>query len=203
MDLSRIHNSQFLPTHHRDFPAAIQPQLQPIRTLQLIGCSDHNVIYLVPKYRQKLKREKPRTHCGRGWDHDSSEALRGCFEYTYWQVFFDVCSDNRTSLLTLLQPTFSSVRKQSYKLKLLVFSPTTSPASAKNSRVLIEKKMAFLNGDTASIRVLNKKLRSEAKLAKLEKSETELTASVLKKDPFRALFLLPASWHLTDKDKLV
>ena len=34
--------------------------------------------------------------------------------------------------------------------------------------VLIEKKMAFLNGDTASVGMLNKEVRSKAKLAKLE-----------------------------------
>ena len=64
-----------------------------------LGHSDHDIIHLVPKYRQKLTREIPRTHCVRVWDHDSPEALRGCFKCTDWQVFFDGCSDNSDELI--------------------------------------------------------------------------------------------------------
>ena len=59
-----------------------------------LGHSSHKVIHLIPKGRQKLKHEKPRTHALDVLDHDSSEAFRGCFECTVWQVFFDGCSDN-------------------------------------------------------------------------------------------------------------
>ena len=55
--------------------------------------SDHNLIQQVPKYRQRVKREKPKTHSVRIWDHDNSETLRGAF-YADWQVFYDGCSDN-------------------------------------------------------------------------------------------------------------
>ena len=72
-----------------DIPDAFQSLCGPP-----VGLSGHNVIHLVPKYRQKLKRENPRTPRVRVWDHDSSEAHRRCFECTGWQVFFDGCSDN-------------------------------------------------------------------------------------------------------------
>ena len=59
-----------------------------------LGRSDHNVIHLGPKYRQLVKREKPRTHSVRIWDHDNLETLSASFDCTYWQVFYDGCSDN-------------------------------------------------------------------------------------------------------------
>ena len=49
-----------------------------------LGQLNHNVIHLVPKYRQRVNHEKQRH-----W-----ETLRGCFDCTDWQVFYDGCSDN-------------------------------------------------------------------------------------------------------------
>ena len=59
-----------------------------------VGRSDHNVIHLVPKYRQLVKCDKPRNHSVRVWYHDNSKTLRGYFDCTDWQVFYDGCSDN-------------------------------------------------------------------------------------------------------------
>ena len=67
-----------------------------------LGRSDYSVIHLVPKYQQKLKQEQARSKCVRIWDKNSSEALKGCFERTDWQVFFDGCdsSDHLTDTYT-------------------------------------------------------------------------------------------------------
>ena len=53
-----------------NIPDAFESLCRPV-----LGHSDHNMIHLVPKYRQMLKRDKPRTHCVRlrVWDNDSSE----------------------------------------------------------------------------------------------------------------------------------
>ena len=43
-----------------------------------LGRSDHNVIHLLPKYRQKLKREKPAVKDIQVWSKEAIEELRSC-----------------------------------------------------------------------------------------------------------------------------
>ena len=52
-----------------------------------LGRSDHNVVHLLPKYRQTVKTEGTQTKSCQLWTHDSIEELRGCFEATNWDVF--------------------------------------------------------------------------------------------------------------------
>ena len=58
-----------------------------------LGRSDHNVVHLLPKYRQKVKTEGTQTKSCQLWTHDSIEELHGCFEATNWDVFIDNCTD--------------------------------------------------------------------------------------------------------------
>lgn len=53
-----------------------------------LGRSDHNVIHLLPKYRQLLKRIKPAIQQVQTWSRDEIEKLRGCFECTEGDLFF-------------------------------------------------------------------------------------------------------------------
>ena len=70
-----------------------------------LGKSDHNVIHLFPKYKQLVKREAPTIRTVQQWDIETAETLRGCFEATDWNVFFDnendldIISDSITSYL--------------------------------------------------------------------------------------------------------
>ena len=57
-----------------------------------LGRSDHNVVHLLPKYRQKVKTEGTQTKSCQLWTHDIEE-LRGCFEATNWDVLTDNCTD--------------------------------------------------------------------------------------------------------------
>jgi hypothetical protein len=43
----------------------------------------------LPRYRQVVKRVPPQTRRVKQWTHDSAETLRGCFENTDWDAFFD------------------------------------------------------------------------------------------------------------------
>ena len=47
-----------------------------------LGMSDHCVVHLLPKYRQLVKREGPKTCIIRKCDHDTAKTMRGCFEGT-------------------------------------------------------------------------------------------------------------------------
>ena len=58
-----------------------------------LGKSDHNTAILIPAYRQKLKTVKPVKKTVKKRSPESTEALRGCFEYTDWSVFEHACTD--------------------------------------------------------------------------------------------------------------
>lgn len=45
-----------------------------------MGASDHDTVFLIPSYRQKLKTGKPKSRSGKVWDDDSVLNLQGCFE---------------------------------------------------------------------------------------------------------------------------
>lgn len=58
-----------------------------------LGNSDHNMIHLVPSYKQQIKRENPVKPTVRTWTDAAAETLRGCLEDTDWGVFRDAASD--------------------------------------------------------------------------------------------------------------
>ena len=49
--------------------------------------SDHNMVHLIPAYRQKLKRSKLLTRSVKTLSKEDSESLNGCFLCTNWSVF--------------------------------------------------------------------------------------------------------------------
>ncbi|XP_033111259.1 uncharacterized protein LOC117112300 [Anneissia japonica] len=67
-----------------NLPAAYKCVIKP-----KIGTSDHDVVHLLPQYVQRIKAIKPTIKSIRIWSRDSIETLRGCFEVTNWDVFFE------------------------------------------------------------------------------------------------------------------
>ena len=57
------------------------------------GRSDHAMVYLVPTYKQQLKRVKPTVKTVKQWSVNAMETLRGCFECTDWGVFKEAAAD--------------------------------------------------------------------------------------------------------------
>ena len=51
-----------------------------------LGRSTHNLVHLLPLYRQKLKSRKPITRRTKVWSTEAIEALSGCFHCTDWDV---------------------------------------------------------------------------------------------------------------------
>ena len=52
-----------------------------------LGFSDHAMLYLLPSYRQKLKRVKPCVRNIKHWDDESILRLQGCLACTDWDSF--------------------------------------------------------------------------------------------------------------------
>ena len=134
-----------------------------------LGRSDHNVVHLVPKYRQLLKREKPQTRRVPIWDHDSSEALKGCFDCTDWLVFIDSCSVNPDEIADTVMSYIQFCEHNVIQMKTIRIFPNNKPRITKYLTFMLnQKKLAFLQGDVASVRNLNKEFRSKVKMAKLQ-----------------------------------
>ena len=55
-----------------------------------IGNADHNVVHLLPKYRQKLKTHKVIKKEVKVRDNDAIDKLQTCFLITHWDVFFEM-----------------------------------------------------------------------------------------------------------------
>lgn len=58
-----------------------------------LGDSDHNVIHLVPLYKQRLKTSKLELRTIQICNDESVDCLRGCFDCTAWDVFIDTSED--------------------------------------------------------------------------------------------------------------
>ena len=58
-----------------------------------LGFSDHVMLYLLPSYRQKLKRVKPCVRNIKHWDDESILRLQGCLACTDWDSFTYASND--------------------------------------------------------------------------------------------------------------
>ena len=64
-----------------------------------LGFSDHNVVSLLPHYRQVLKRHKPQTYSVSQWSEDATTRLQGSFACTDCDIF-DGNLDESVSVIT-------------------------------------------------------------------------------------------------------
>ena len=143
------------------------PDAYTDRYAPALGRSDHCVIHLLPKYRQLVKREKPVTRVVQQWDDESKETLRGCFEATDWDVFFDetdidTISDSITSYMSFCEDTVIP------KKEIKIYSNTKPWVNKEMSQILREKKVAYHANDGPKQKELEKRFRSESFKSKKE-----------------------------------
>ena len=70
-------------------------------------------------YRQLVKREGPKTRIIRKWDHDTAETVRGCFEGTNWDIFYenedgldlDTITDSITSYICVCEENIVQTKR--------------------------------------------------------------------------------------------
>ena len=111
-----------------------------------LGRSDHNVVHLLPKYRQKATTEGTQTKSCQLWTHDSIEELRGCFEATNWDVFTDNCSDPG-ELVDTVTSYVKFCEETVIKTKSVYVHPNNKPRATKDLTVHPnQNKLAFLKG---------------------------------------------------------
>lgn len=132
-----------------------------------LGRSDHNVIHLIPKYKQLLKTEKPRVDTISVWSYNSMEGLKACFECTDWDVFFEANQD-ANELTDTITSYIQWCKAMYIENKSVMIFPNNKPWISKELKhVLNEKKHAFLSKDDTKTKKLNKTFRSKLRQAKL------------------------------------
>ena len=126
------------------------------RSRPALGLSDHNVIHLLPKYRQKVKTEKPKTVTKQIWNKDSEAALQNCFEVTDWQIFIDSCSDPN-ELVNTITGYIQFCEQNVIQTKEVKMFSNNKPWLTKNlKKCLIEKNWAHIQGRKQDEKQLSK-----------------------------------------------
>lgn len=139
-----------------------------------LGRSDHNVIHLLPKYRQLLKRIKPAVQQVQTWSRDEIEKLRGCFECTEWDLFFndDDCCSNHELLNDTITCYVNFCVNSVVQTKNIRVYPNNKPWINKDLKHYLNmKKIAFLQNDQQKVKELNKAVKRKIKDAQNEYKE--------------------------------
>lgn len=125
-----------------------------------IGRSVHNVIHLLPKYRQRVRRDKPVEKRIQVWSKDKEDMLKDCFCTTNRDVFFDSCRDPHKLTDCILPLIFSFVKKQLLTLKWLKSSQIISHGSKDLKKLLNENNWAFHENNHECFKIKRKELRA-------------------------------------------
>lgn len=144
----------------------------PCTLISLHVQPDHNVICLLPLYREELKREEPRRYSAPQLSEDAITLLQGSLACTNWSVF-DGDLNNRVSIITdyinfCIQTTIQFAIIKTYPNS----KPWITP-ELRNS--LKETHAAFKLNDWAGLKMLNRKVKNEVLKAEL-KNKNKLEA---------------------------
>ena len=123
-----------------------------------LGESDHNMLYCLPTYRQKLKSAKPTETVVKCWNEDTKLRLQGCFECTSWDSLFDpnASVDYNVDVLTSYVNFCSDMLVPS---KVVTVYPNNKPWITKDViHLLNEKKYALSNNDVLQSKKIQKEL---------------------------------------------
>ena len=103
------------------------------------------------------------------WTPDSAETLRGCFEATDWNIFFDTCESDQDALTDTITSYTTSREDCIIPTKEVRIYPNGKPWIGKDlKQCLNEKNITFLQEIKQKVRELKKQLRSKVKTARLE-----------------------------------
>lgn len=112
-----------------------------------LGRSDHNTIFLIPRYRQKLKSTKPTKKVIKQWSIQAQNELKECLHTTDWSVF----RDEFTTLDEYCDAVTSYIHfaeNVCFPSKTVTVYSNNKPWFSKDIRMLyLERKSAFQSGD--------------------------------------------------------
>ncbi len=142
-----------------------------------LGLTDHNVICLLPLYRQELKRHKPQCYSAPQWSKDPIAHLQGSLACNDWSVF-DGDLNDRVSVITNYTNFCINIR--------------IPVKTIKNYPEPKRKHEAFRLNNWEGLKLASRKIKNEVCRAKLkfkDKLESEF-ASMYTKQAFQKVKIL-------------
>ena len=117
-----------------------------------LGESDHNMIHLIPAYRQRLKLSKPVVRTSRLWTSEAAGNLQACLDSTDWDVFrtatdsLDEYTEAVTSYISFCEDSCIPTRTR------VSYNNDKPWFTAQLRRLRTERDQAFRSGDRDSFR---------------------------------------------------
>ena len=111
-----------------------------------------------------LDREGPKTRIIRRWDHDTAVTMRGCFEGTNWDIFYeneddlDTITDSITSYICFCEENIVQTKR------IKVYANSKPWVNRELKTILLEKRKAFLEGDKQKQHELEKEFKWKNKV---------------------------------------
>ena len=145
------------------------------RSYPPLGLADHNVICLLPLYKQELKRHKPQCHSAPQWSEDAITQLQGSLACTDW----DTCDGDLDDRVSVITDYIKFCIRTTIPSKTIRIYPNSKPwITPQIKQSLKEKHKSFRHKDWASLKATNRNIRNEVFKAKLDyknKLETEFS----------------------------
>ena len=132
-----------------------------------LGDSDHNMIHLLPTYKQKLKASKPTISSVRDWSPDAIEKLRAQLESTDWDILCNATNiDDNVDIFT---EYINFCVDESIPMKEIKSYPNNKPWVTKELKGLLNKKKeALAQRDKLKLRGIQSELKGAIYKCKLD-----------------------------------
>ena len=141
------------------------------RPLPNLGRSIHQMVQLIPLYRQKLKRTKPVVRTTRVWNPESVDSLNGCFECTDWGVFLDEGS-SLDEAADVISSYISFCVDLVLDLKEVKVYPNSRPWVSPDLRILLkERQSALRENNRPQMKLIQKRIDAKIKAEKKKYSD--------------------------------
>ena len=129
-----------------------------------LGISDHNMIEMLPTYRQKLKQPKQYKDV-QVWNQDVEAELIGCLECTQWEVLYDVneCIDHNVDVVTSYINFCTDKIVPQKRVKIYA---NNKPWMCKELKDLFHEKDKCLNGKREMLKSVQKDIDKTIKVCK-------------------------------------
>ena len=131
-----------------------------------LGTADHNCVLLAPLYKPVFQRLQPLVKTVKNWTADSIESLKGCFECTDWDMFYNGCA-NVNELADVISSYISFCVNRIIPTKQITIYPNNKPWVTKDLKcVLNKKKVMFYTGTVEENKQVNKEVKAAIQQAR-------------------------------------
>jgi hypothetical protein len=130
-----------------------------------LGLADHNVICLLPLYKQVLKRLHPQSYSAPQWSEDSTAQLQGSLACTDWTIF----DGDLNSKVTAISDYINFCIHTTIPVKAIKKYPNSKPwITSEIKKCLKAKHTAFRLKDSAGLKSANRNIKNKILMAKIQ-----------------------------------